>query len=270
MQSLETDLIVEGIYRMYGIDFRDYAKHSLERRLVGRMKKEKMRHLGDLLHKVVGDPHFFSKVYTDLSVQVTEMFRDVVFFNTLTTQLLPLFENNESIKVWAAGCASGEEVYSLAILFHEAGLSGKTQFYATDMNSNALDLAKTGKINHFDEFSIEQSYVLSGGERNLIDYIDEKPDGIYLKPELLENIVFSDHNLVHDQAFGEMDLIICRNVLIYFNDELKQRVISLFMESLVKGGFIGLGLQEGLHFTPHQKSFVELVAGSRLYQWVQV
>lgn len=270
MQSLETDLIVEGIYRMYGIDFRDYAKHSIERRLVGRMKKEKMRHLGDLLHKVVGDPNFFSQVYTDLSVQVTEMFRDAVFFNTLSTQLLPLFESKESIKVWVAGCATGEEVFSLSILFDEAGLSDKTQFYATDMNQQVLEEAKTGKISAYDAYSIEQAYMLSGGIKCFFDYVDEKPDGIYLKPQYLENIVFSDHNLVHDQAFGEMDLVVCRNVLIYFNDDLKERVMNLFMESLVRGGFLGLGLQEGLHFCRRQKEFIELVAGSRLYQWVQI
>ena len=266
-QKLELDLITQAIYLRYGIDFRDYSLNSLYRRLMRRLKIEGLHSLGEMQHKVIYEPEFFHKVYQDFSVQVTEMFRDTSFFQLIKNEVLSQLKPKMHLKVWVAGCATGEEIFSLAILFHEAGLYEKTDFYATDMNTKVINQAKTGDLRKERIPRYNTAYHSVGGKGDLLDYLDIQKRQVKIKPWLLENIVFADHNLAQDQAFAEMDLIVCRNVLIYFNKDLQKKVLQLFRASLIKEGFIGFGMQESLYFSDYADEFQEISSIEKLYQW---
>lgn len=266
-QDLEIDLIIQAIYQKYGHDFRDYARASIKRRLLKVLQSENMRHLGELQHKLIYDPDFFRSIIQAFSIHVTELFRDAEFYLALKNKVISQLKKKEHLKVWIAGCSSGEEAFSVAILFYEAWLYDKTDFYATDMNRVVLEEAKKGYIARKNLPAYSEAYHKIGGKANLSDYLVFDQDQPRLKPKLMQNIVFADHNLVHDQAFAEMDLIVCRNVLIYFNQTLQQRVLELFRQSLVPQGFLGLGQQEGLHFTSHANEFKEICSDENIYQW---
>jgi len=266
-QSIEVELLVEAIYLRYGYDFRDYSRASVKRRILRRLEKENMHHISELQRKLLYDESFFRTVISDFSINVTEMFRDPLFFQTLTAMVIPDLAKLKQIKVWHAGCGTGEEVYSLAILFKENNIYDKTIFYATDINDETLDMARSGRIPLKDLKKYSVNYSEAGGEHSLSDYLVIRPHGVNLREDLLKNIVFSDHNLVHDKGFGEMNLILCRNVLIYFNRNLQRKVLDLFRESLVRRGYLCLGMKESLYFTDSKDDFNLIDPKTNIYRF---
>ncbi len=265
-RSIEVELIVHAIHLKYGYDFRDYSRAAIQRRLLLRLQKEGLANLAELQHRIIHQPEFFARILTDFSINVTEMFRDPEFYQGLKGQVFPELARRRHLKVWHAGCGSGEEVFSLAILFMEAGLYQRTQFYATDINREVLARARRGEIPFKDLRKYSANYLAVGGEQSLADYLDISHGEATIRPDLLANILFSDHNLVHDQVFGEMDLILCRNVLIYFNRNLQNRVLDLFRESLTPGGYLCLGMKESLYFADPGNDLVEVVPAVSIYQ----
>jgi len=247
--SIEVELIVQAIYLRYGYDFRDYSRASIKRRLELRLEKENLNNLAELQHRVIHEPNFFKQLISDFSINVTEMFRDPEFYAAVRGKILPHLARQPNLKVWIAGCGTGEEAYSLAILFKEHNLHEQTQFYATDLNSASLDRARTGQVSLKEMRKYSVNYLESGGLGSLMDYFSLTANQAVLDAGLMRKILFADHNLVHDQVFGEMDLILCRNVLIYFNKALQQRVLELFRESLKPQGYLCLGMKEGLYFS---------------------
>ena len=266
-QSIEVELLVKAIFLRYGYDFRDYSRASVKRRVLRRLEKEQMNNISEIQHRLLNEESFFRKVIGDFSVNVTEMFRDPIFFQTLSSQILPELSKQKKIKIWHAGCGTGEEVYSLAILFKEKGLYDKTIFYATDISKSALDTARSGKVPLKDLKRYSGNYREAGGEQSLSDYLIIRAHGVNMRDDLLKNIVFSDHNLVHDKAFGEMNLILCRNVLIYFNRELQCKVLTLFRESLARRGYLCLGMKESLFFSDSSKDFTLIDPQTNIYRF---
>lgn len=230
----------------YGYDFRHYARASLVRRLHVALLRENAATLKELTDKVLERPDCFFRVLDALTVSVTEMFRDPVFFRALAEEVFPYLATYTELKVWHPGCSTGEEVYSLAILLEEASLYGRTLFYGTDINPRALLAAREGILKTTALAEATEAYRLAGGRRALSDYYTAAYDNAIFTPALKKHLLFADHNLVTDQKFGEMNLILCRNVLIYFDRELQRRVVQLLWESLSLGGFLCLGSREHL------------------------
>jgi len=248
-EAIELQLLLDAILFKYGYDFRDYSRASLKRRVLKRMKKDRLGNISEMIHRVLNDAGFFDDLLGDLSIHVTEMFRDPEFFRALREQVLPSLADRPFLKIWHAGCATGEEVYSMAILLHEAELLERARIFATDINDAVITRAREGV------FSLERMrestalYQRSGGLGSFGDYYTARYDSAILAPVLRRNIVFAVHNLAVDTSIGEMDLIVCRNVLIYFNRKLQGRVISMFAGSLNEGGILCLGAKESLRFT---------------------
>jgi chemotaxis protein methyltransferase CheR len=265
-EDLEIELLLNGIIKRYGYDFTHYSYDSLKRRLTTVLEREKIQYFTELLHKVFHDEKFFDTFLQQMSVTVTEMFRDPEFYLAVRTKVIPILKTFPFIKIWHAGCATGEEVYSMAILLHEEGFLERTRFYATDFNKYSLDTASKGiypleRINGFSD-----NYKRAGGKHSLSDYYSSKYDFAKFKDFLKDKITFSYHNLVTDGVFGEMNLICCRNVLIYFDGQLQNQVLSLFMESLRHDGFLCLGSNEGISFTGVETSFREIDRKQRIYK----
>jgi chemotaxis protein methyltransferase CheR len=249
VQNIETEALLNAIYQRYGYDFRDYNKAHVKRRILHRVAHAGVKSISQLMHKVLHEDHFFDLILKDLSINVTEMYRDPSFYAVMRKEVVPILKTYPYLKVWHAGCATGEEVYSFAILLKEEGLYDRTQLYATDFNPLVLDTAKKGiyPINRIKDYTT--NYQMSGGINSFSDYYVARYDSVILDQSLKKNIVFAEHNLVTDSVFAETNLIICRNVLIYFNKELQNRVVKLFTDSLIKGGYLGLGSKENLMFT---------------------
>jgi chemotaxis protein methyltransferase CheR len=245
-ERLEIGLLLEAIYQRYGHDFREYAFPTVERRLRNRMALEKVDRISDMIHRVVREPDLFERVRADLSINVTELFRDPAFFLALRTQVIPHLKQLPRIRIWHAGCATGEEVFSMAILLYEAGLLDRARIYATDMNPHLLERARKGELPVREMKTYAHNYHAAGGQRDCSEYCHSSPKGRRLAPELLKPVLFAEHNLATDQAFGHMDLILCRNVLIYFQKKLQNRVLTLLAESLGRWGFLCLGMKESL------------------------
>lgn len=264
--DLEIDLFLEAIYRRYRHDFRHYARPTLRRRLAQALAVLGGDSLSLLQHRVLRDPALLAQVLRFLTVQVSDLFRDPGFYLALRTQVVPLLRTYPSLKVWVAGCSRGEEVYSLAILLEEEGLLQRTIMYATDVSTEALRTAELGvyAIERAQNFS--RNYQRSGGKRSLADYYTAAYDGVAFDRRLRENVVFSDHSLATDSVFAEVHLVTCRNVLIYFDAELRDRAVGLFRESLVRRGFLALGAKESLRSSRHAAGFVELDRDHRLYE----
>ncbi|WP_078428430.1 CheR family methyltransferase [Alkalihalobacterium alkalinitrilicum] len=243
---IEIELLLEGIYRHYGFDFRNYAYSSVKRRVLHRVRTEQLNTISELQSKVLHDPNVLKSLLNDLSINVTEMFRDPSFFKAFREKVLPTLRDLPFIRIWHAGCSSGEEVYSMAILLLEEGLYDKTKIYATDMNEDILDKAREGKISLSYMQLYTKNYQQAGGLKEFSEYYTAHRDYVLLRPILKKNIVFAHHNLVTDHSFNEFHVIICRNVLIYFNTTLKNRVYDLFYQSLSDGGYLGLGNKEAL------------------------
>lgn len=266
LESLELDLLLEAIVRRYGYDFRDYARASMERRTAQFVSTTGLANISSLTAAILHDEALFSRLVQYYSVGVTELFRDPQVYKTIRTQVIPLLRTWPHIKVWCAGCATGEEVYTIAILLKEEGLYDKSTLYATDFNDASLDVAKSGVYSIEKIQAATRNYQLSGGTHSFSDYYHAKYDSVVMDSSLKARITFANHNLVVDQVFGEMHLVLCRNVMIYFNRTLQERTLDLFVASLVHRGFLCLGTMEDIQFTAAAVNFEALDARSRIYR----
>lgn len=264
-QNIELQLLLQAIYLKYGYDFRDYAKASVKRRIQHRMNKEGLHNISEMQHKLLYDIKFFETLLLDLSINVTEMFRDPSFYLAIRRYVIPVLKTFPFLKIWHAGCSSGEEVYSMAIVLKEEGLYERTQIYATDMNQAILKQAKEGifPINRLKQYT--ENYQKAGGQESFSNYYDAHYEHVIIDSQLKQNILFSDHNLATDGVFGEMNLIMCRNVLIYFTRELQNRALSLFAHSLCEGGILCLGAKETIRFSDCSEQFDDLVKEEKIY-----
>ncbi len=264
--NIEIDLILEAIYAKYGYDFRNYSKAHVKRRLLNRVAASKFNSISEMQHKVLYDSQFFEIILRDLSINVTEMFRDPSFYKALREEVIPVLKTYPFIKVWHAGCSTGEEVYSFAVLLKEEGLYDRTQIYATDFNRDVLDIAKKGiyPIDKIKEFTA--NYQAAGGLNSFSDYYMANYNSVIFDNSLKKNMVFAEHNLVTDSVFAEINLVMCRNVLIYFNKELQNKVINLFYDSLNNGGYLALGSKETIQFTSKANNFDTINAKEKIYK----
>lgn len=265
-EKIEVDLVLEAIYQRYGYDFRNYARSSLMRRLHYVRQKSSLERLSDMIPLVLYDEAFANQLLLDISVTVTEMFRDPEFFVELRSLVIPLLKTYPFVKIWHAGCATGEEVYSMAILLEEEGFYDRVQIYATDMNQESLTTAEEGIYPLENIRNFTKNYQKSGGKSSFSDYYHAKYQMGKMKEALKRNIVFSQHNLATDNAFGEMHLIICRNVLIYFDKQLQNQVYQLFNQSLVPRGFLCLGSKESIEFSEIQSQYEALSSKWRIFR----
>lgn len=253
--NIELQLLLEAIFLRYGYDFRNYSKAHIKRRVLNRLGTSRLNTITQLLDKVLRDPVFFREFLDDLSINVTEMFRDPEFYKSLRQNIIPKLRTYAYFKIWHAGCATGEEAYSLAILLKEEGLLDRCQVYATDFNQKVLEIAKEGVYHKDDIEQYERNYLLSGGKNKLSDYYQTMYGSVIFNKELSNRIVFADHNLVTDSVFADVHLILCRNVMIYFEKNLQENVLNLFYESLVPSGILCLGTKESIKFTRFEKLF---------------
>ena len=265
-QMIEIQLLLDAVYLKYGYDFRGYAEASLKRRVLRNLAFSGCRTISELLHHVLYDKSCFEKLLLDLSINVTDMFRDPLFYKAVRDHVLPYLKQLPFIKVWHAGCASGEEVYSMAILFFEEGLHNKTRVYATDFNEKILIAAREGVYSLEKMKAYTANYHQAGGKSSFGDYYAARENHAAIHASLKKNIVFAHHNLVSDGPFGEMDLILCRNVLIYFNRSLQNRVFQLFNDSLGQAGYLCLGSRESLRYSTCSDGFEDVVPKERIYR----
>ncbi|UCH98585.1 MAG: protein-glutamate O-methyltransferase CheR [Candidatus Aminicenantes bacterium] len=265
-ERIEMDLLLEAIYQKYHYDFKDYSRAHLKRRLMYRMKIAGLENFSQMQHEILYNRSLFEKLLLDLSINVTEMFRDPSFYLAVRQKMIPRLKKYSFIKVWHAGCSTGEEVYSMAILLKEEGLYDRTQIYATDFNTLVLQKAK-GAIYPIDLIKVYTlNYQRAGGINSFAEYYTARYNSVILDPSLKERIVFADHNLVTDGVFGEMNVVLCRNVLIYFTKKLQSRVIKLFLDSLAPSGFLCLGSKESLKFSEYYPYFTPFEEKEKIYQ----
>ena len=255
IDSEELRAVLADIRKVYGYDFTQYAEASIKRRSLYFMNSRKISTSRELRDLLISSEVAFGEFVRDLSVTVTEMFRDPMFYSCLRDKVLKRLATYPFIKIWVAGCATGEEVYSIAILLQEEGLLNRSLIYATDINQHSLHQAKDAIFPMDLMKSYTTNYLKSGGERDFSQYYVAHYNAAILHQSLRNNIVFAPHNLASDQSFNEFQLILCRNVLIYFNQDLQNKVMNLFHESLCMFGILGLGSKESLLFTDKQKSF---------------
>lgn len=265
-EDLEVELLLEAVFRRYGFDFRQYAPASLKRRLWRRMNGEGLSTISQLQDRLLHDPGCMERLLLDLSISVTAMFRDPSFYVALREHVVPALRTYPFTRIWCAGCSSGEEVYSLAILLKEEGLYERTRIYATDINQAVLDTARAGvfPLDRMKQYT--QNYIRAGGRRDFSEYYVAAYDGARFSRSLVENVVFAQHNLASDRAFNEFNVILCRNVMIYFDKTLQDRVHAMFYESLATFGILGLGHKESVTFTPHGDAYEVVDAAERIYR----
>lgn len=265
-EDIELQLLIEAIYLRYGYDFRKYSRAHIKRRVMHRLEISGFKNLSEMQYEIIYNNKFFYDILPDFSINVTEMFRDPLFYLKIREEVVPILKTYPFIKIWHAGCSSGEEVYSMAILLKEEGLYDNAQIYATDFNDQILRKAKEGiyPIANIKEYT--SNYQKAGGNSSFSDYYISKYDSVIMEPSLRKNIVFADHNLVTDGVFGEMNLIVCRNVLIYFTRELQDRAIKLFLDSLCPGGLLALGLKESVRLSKLSHYFEGIAERERIYK----
>lgn len=269
IERLEIDLLLEAVFRYYGYDFRNYAFPFIQRRISHRVNKEKLTSISALQEKVLRDSTVLEGLLSDFSINVTEMFRDPSFFKSFRTKIIPIIKDYPEIRIWHVGCSSGEEVYSMSILLHEEGIHEKTRIFATDLNKSILEKAKQGTF-PLDVMQLyTKNYIEGGGKRAFSEYYKAVEDKVFFHPSLQKNVVFAHHNLVTDQSFNEFDIILCRNVLIYFNKVLQNDVHKLLYNSLSQSGFLGLGKREGIKFTSYENCYGEFDASEKLYRKIK-
>jgi chemotaxis protein methyltransferase CheR len=266
LERLEIELLLEGVFRHYGFDFRSYAFASIRRRLWKRVEGEGLRTVSELAARILHDQDAMERLLLDLSVNVTAMFRDPTFYQEFREKVVPMLRTYPFIRIWHAGCSTGEEVFSMAILLEEEGLYDRARLYATDINDVVLQRARQGifPLDRMQEYT--ENYIRAGGKASFSEYYTAKYDGAIFKPELTRNIVFSQHNLVTDRSFSEFHVIFCRNVLIYFDKTLQNRVHSLFYDSLVMFGILALGSKESLKFSQYEPCYEKISATEKLYR----
>jgi len=265
-ENIEIQCLLEAVFKKYGYDFRDYSDASIKRRLRVFLNKQDCDNFAQMMHEILEDEDLFEALLLELTVHVTEMFRDPSFYRALRKTVIPILKTYPRIKIWHAGCSTGEEVYSMAIMLKEEGLLKKTTIYATDINEKVLNIAKKGvyPLDRIKSYTI--NYQKAGGNESFADYYSARPEGALMLDELKKHVVFSQHNLVTDSVFSEMHLVICRNVLIYFNKHLQDRSIALFSESLIRRGILCLGSKETIRFTGHADKFTALVEKEKIYK----
>jgi chemotaxis protein methyltransferase CheR len=246
--DIEFELLLEAVWQKYGYDFRNYARSSLRRRLEAFLQKYSLPSFSHLQYRILRDYNFFERALDEITVRTTEMFRDSFFFSALREEVLPILQTYPNVNIWHAGCSTGDEVYSLAILLKEAGLYERTTLYATDINPIVLQTARDAKYPLAKIKEMTKSYQLAGGKLPFSEYYTCKDDTATLNSEIKKNVVFSTHNLATDEAFIDAQLVICRNVLIYFDRVLQDRVVSLMTRSLSHRGFLCLGSKESVSF----------------------
>ena len=269
LEDIEIQLMLEGIYRYYGFDFRNYAPSSLRRRVRHILKSEGVASVSALQERILHDSECLERFLLGLTVHVTSMFRDPEFFMAFRCRVIPLLRTYPFIRIWHAGCSTGQEVYSMAIVLQEEGLYHRCRIYATDMNERVLQQAKSSiyPLRQMQDYT--QLYLKAGGKRSFSEYYTAAYDSAIFRASLKENIVFSQHNLATDNCFNEFNVIICRNVLIYFNPVLQKRVHQLFYNSLCPFGILGLGRQETLKLTTFEQHYEALAPDERIYRRLQ-
>jgi len=269
LERVEIELLLEGVFRHYGFDFRSYAYASIRRRLWKRVEAEGLRSISELQALVLHDSTAMDRLLLDLSISVTAMFRDPDFYRVFRQDVVPLLRTYPFIRIWHAGCSTGEEVYSAAIVLEEEGLLDRARIYATDINGNVLKQAKAGifPLTRMQEYT--ENYIRAGGTRSFSEYYTAMYDGALFSPSLTRNTVFSQHNLVTDRSFSEFHMVFCRNVLIYFDRALQDRVHALFYDSLVMFGVLALGSKESLRFSQYEDCYEMLHVKERIYRKVR-
>lgn len=266
LENIELDLFVQALQRRHGYDFGQYAPASLKRRVRQLAHQFGQDAISALTHRMLHEPELLPQLLEGLSVPVSDMFRDPPAFRALREQVLPVLASYPQINIWQAGCAHGEEVYSLAILLEEAGLYERSQIFATDLSARALEHAREGIYPVREAQQWSRNYLAAGGSRSLADYYSARYGLLKLDQRLRRNVTFAQHNLVSDKVFCEAHLVLCRNVLIYFSNPLQDHCLALFRDSLVRGGFLCLGLRESLDFAEVAGDFAPVDAGLRIYR----
>jgi chemotaxis protein methyltransferase CheR len=264
--GIEMGLVLDAIQRRYGYDLHGYMSDSMQRRLKAALARSGFSHFGELQHRLLHDPSWFPSLLDQLTVQVSEMFRDPGFYRTFRERVAPVLRTYPTLKIWHAGCSAGEEVYATAILLEEEDLYERAQIYATDLSGKALALAKEGVYRQSDAARFEENYANGGGTRRFSDYYAAAYERIAMREGLKRNMVFFQHNLLEDYAIGEMNVIFCRNVLFYFEQGLRQRVIGMLAEGLRHGGLLCLGASEVL--PGDTEGFTTFAPNERIYRRV--
>jgi chemotaxis protein methyltransferase CheR len=268
-ETIEIELLVDAIFRKYGYDFRNYSRASLKRRLKYALAVSEEANFSAMQHRLLYDSTYFESLLLNLTVNVTEMFRDPTFYRSLRENVLPVLRTYPFIKIWHAGCSTGEEVYSMAIMLKEEKLLKNAMLYATDIDAHVLKKAKDGiySLDRIREFT--QNYQRAGGQFSFADYYTARYDAAIMDGSLKKNIVFSQHNLVTDGAFGEMNMIVCRNVIIYFNRDLQNRVLRLFHDSLGRKGLLCLGSKETTKYLELKNAFEEIDGKEKIFRRIR-
>ena len=266
IENLEITLLLEAVFVRYGYDFRHYSRASIERRVKQYQDKSGCSSISGMIPKLLYDDSFFKIFIREFSITVTDMFRDPFVYKRIRKTVVPILKTYPFVKIWHAGCATGEEAYSLSILLKEEGVYDKATVFATDFNDAALDIAKKGIYSLDNAKKITADYQATGGLSSFSDYYHADYGAMALNKSLRDNITFANHNLVTDSVFGEMHLILCRNVLIYFEKVLQDRVLNLFKDSLVHNGLLCLGSKESLRFSAVNKQFRVIDENARIYQ----
>jgi chemotaxis protein methyltransferase CheR len=266
LERIEVQLLLEAIYQHYGFDFRGYALGSLKRRLWRRAYGEKLETLSALQDRVLHDPAVMERLLLDLSINVTAMFRDPSFFRSFRDKVVPLLRTYPFVRIWNAGCSTGEETYSLAILLREEGLYDRTRIYATDINDRVLEQAGAGRFPLEKMREYTENYLRAGGTEEFSSYYTVEGNQARFTSELRDQVVFAQHNLVSDAPFNEFNVIVCRNVMIYFGKTLQDRVHELFYDSLETLGVVALGHKESIKFTRHESDYEPLDLNEKLYR----
>lgn len=266
VEDIEIQLFVQAMRLRHGHDFSEYAPASLKRRVQQLVRTHESGTVIRLVDRILHEEGFLPRVIEGLSVPVSDMFRDPAVFRSLRDKVLPVLASYPEINIWQAGCAHGQEVYSLAILLEEAGLYERSRIYATDFNDAALAVAAEGIYATREARDWSRNYIEAGGSQSFSDYYSARYDFIKLDQRLRRHVTFLNHNLVADEVFCEAHLILCRNVLIYFSNALQDRTLGLFRDSLVRGGFLCLGTRENIDFSPAASSFTHIDGALRIYQ----
>ncbi|MEI6748237.1 MAG: CheR family methyltransferase [Bacteroidales bacterium] len=266
IRTIEIDLLLEALYKRFGYDFRDYTRPMLERRIDNFQNDSSILSLSELISRVLREPTLFYNLISYFSINVTSLFRDPFFYASFREHVVPMLRTWAHNKIWDAGCATGEEVYSLAILLHEEGMFERSTIYATDINASALETAKTGiyPLKIIQHGSL--NYIESGAHASFSDYYFAQYNAAKIDARFSNNITFAKHNLTTDESFGEMQAIVCRNVLIYFNSSLQNRILKLFWESLDYGGFLCLGDKETIAHTSVEDKFEIIDSKAKIYK----